>query len=82
MSALTDAVEAARTVVAERGTPGAMSRRQDLDAALDLIRLSHPELDVVIAAALWSDRYGRAGAGEAMNGLVDAVRALPTEGDQ
>ncbi|WP_454728807.1 hypothetical protein [Cellulosimicrobium protaetiae] len=75
--ALGDVVDAARAVVeAGRGTPGSTERRKRLERALATVV---EPLAVVVAAARWTDRYGRVGAVEALTALEDAVRALPAE---
>jgi hypothetical protein len=71
-------VTAATAVVEQHGTPGAMARRQRLDDELTAAGAGHqPGLAVVIAAARWTDRYGRVGASEALVNLKAAVRDLP-----
>ncbi len=77
------AIVAAATAVVEagRGTPGAMARRQRLEDELTAVGAGHqPGLAVVIAAARWTDRYGRAGAGDAAFALEHAVRGLSNGG--
>lgn len=75
--ALADVVDAARAVVeAGRGTPGSTERRKRLERALATVV---EPLAVVVAAARWTDRYGRVGAVEALTALEDAVRDLPAE---
>ncbi len=75
--ALADVVDSARAVVeAGRGTPGSTERRKRLERALTSVV---EPLAVVVAAARWTDRYGRVGAVEALTVLEDAVRALPAE---
>jgi hypothetical protein len=69
---LDEVLAAARDVVHQHGTPGAMKRTQALNDALDAVG---PDLAAVVAAARWTDRYGRAGAGEALRALTAAVRA-------
>ena len=72
-----DVVAAARAIVeAGRGTPGSTERRKRLERALATVV---EPLAVVVAAARWTDRYGRVGAVEALTALEDAVRALPAE---
>lgn len=70
-------VDAARAVVEQHGTPGAMARTSRLTAELDAMT---GDLAVVVAAARWTDRYGRAGAGQARHNLEQAVRGLPDDG--
>lgn len=73
--ALVDVVDAARAVVeAGRGTPGSTERRKRLERSLATVV---EPLAVVVAAARWTDRYGRVGAVEALTALEDAVRDLP-----
>lgn len=75
--ALADAVDAARAVVdAGRGAPGSTERRKRLERTL---ATAVEPLAVVVAAARWTDRYGRVGAVDALGALEDAVRALPAE---
>lgn len=70
-------VTAATAVVEQHGTPGAMARRQRLEDELTAAGAGHrPGLAVVVAAARWTDRYGRVGAAEALTNLQAAVRGI------
>lgn len=80
MSALTNVLDAAAAVVDNAGQPGATARRKTLEIALEDLRIVDTGLDVAIAAALWVDRYGRAGAGHAMAELHSAVRDRRADG--
>lgn len=63
---------AARAVVEQHGTPGAMARTKALEVAL---LTAEADLAVVVAAARWTDRYGRVGASDAYHALESALLA-------
>ena len=72
-------VTAARALVEQKGKPGAMARWKTLQTALKELRRVEPVIGAVIAAALAEDRYGRAGAGEAVHAMTVALTRLDGE---
>lgn len=55
-------LEAADDVASGFGTPGSDARRKHLERAVDAATAADPDLALLVAAVLWLDRYGRAGA--------------------
>jgi hypothetical protein len=78
MRVLRDALVAAKAVVNERGTPGAMARTQNMRDALEAATDSDPILATMVAAAVWLDRYGNAVASERLPSLREALARLET----
>lgn len=67
---------AAQAVIDHRGEPGASARVHALSVALANLVARDPVSAVVVAAALWLDRYGSAGAPERLQDLQEAVDGL------
>jgi L-ascorbate metabolism protein UlaG (beta-lactamase superfamily) len=78
LHALRDALAAAVDLVAQQGTPGASQRTIRLRHALAVHLENDPTSAVLVAAAVWLDRYGSSGAPERMNKFREAVRRLET----
>lgn len=74
MSALDEVLEASAAIVEAGRAPGSMARLKRLDAALDELATYDVDLAVVLAASLWVDCYGRAGAPDYLAALEGAVR--------
>lgn len=75
---LLDVMTAARAVSQGIGKRGSEQRRIQLGDALDALTAHDPTSAVLVAAAVWSDRYGSAGAPARLADLQDAVEALST----
>lgn len=67
---------AARGVIDNLGKPGAAARFGTLADAVENLTQNDPISAVVVAAAIWADRYGSAGAPERLTDLQDAVDGL------
>lgn len=69
-------ITAARDVIDNLGTRGATARAALLRGALQNLVEKDPTSAIVITAALWSDRYGSAGAPRYLVDMQEAVDAL------
>lgn len=66
--------QAAVEVATYDGTPGTMTRIERLRSALDEATQHDTNLAVLIAAAVWLDRYGSSGAPVRLAALKEEVR--------
>lgn len=67
---------AAQAVIDHQGAPGASDRVHALQVALEHLVARDPVSAVVVAAAVWLDRYGSAGSPSRLQDLQAAVHAL------
>jgi hypothetical protein len=74
--ALRNAINAAHAIVTENGKPGMLDRVEVLRARLETATDDNPILAILIAAAVWADRYGSSGAPQRLTALRHAVGRL------
>jgi hypothetical protein len=76
LTATAPVLGAAQAVIDHRGEPNASARVHALSVALEDLVAHDPVSAVVVAAAVWLDRYGSAGAPELLQDLQEAVDGL------
>jgi len=76
LTATAPVLGAAQAVIDHRGEPNTSARVHALTVALEDLVAHDPVSAVVVAAAVWLDRYGSAGAPERLQDLQEAVDGL------
>lgn len=76
LTATAPVLGAAQAVIDHLGTPGTSDRVHALSVALQNLVARDPVSAVVVAAAVWLDRYGSAGAPGRLQNLIAAVGAM------